>query len=134
MFRILEAYGIPELIVNAIKTMYINTSALVLTPEGETATFKIDTGVLQGDPLAPFLFIISLDYALRSSISTSDGLTLKRRQSSRHPAEVLADLAFADDICLLEDTLADAQDLLHRVETATQEIGLYRIENKGHPP
>ena len=124
MFDILGAYGIPELIVEAIKTMYIDTSALVLTPEGETDTFKIDTGVLQGDPLAPFLFIICLDYAMRRSISPSDGITLKRRQSSRHPAVVLADLAFADDICPLEDTLAAAQDLLFRVETASQEIGL----------
>lgn len=130
MFRILGAYGIPELIVEAIKAMYIDTSALVMTPEGETDTFKIDTGVLQGDPLAPFLFIICLDYAMRRSIFPSDGLTLKRRQSSRHPAEVLADLTFADDICLLEDNLAAAQDLLLRVETATQEVGLYLNASK----
>ena len=62
---------------------------------------------------------------MRRSISPSDGITLKGRQSSRHPVVVHADLAFADDICLLEDTLAAAQDLLLRVETATQEIGLY---------
>ena len=62
---------------------------------------------------------------MRRSISPSDGITLKRRQSSRHPAVVFADLAFADDICLLEDILAAAQDLLLGVETATQEIGLY---------
>ena len=56
MFEILRAYGIPSSVVDAIHIMYKDTFALVLTPEGETATFKIDIGVLQGDPLAPFLF------------------------------------------------------------------------------
>ena len=105
--------------------MYKDTFALVLTPEGETDTFKIDTGVLQGDPLAPFLFIIVLDYALRTSITSSDGLTLKPRQSRRYPAEKLADLDYADDIALLEDCIEAAQDLLKRVEKACQEVGLY---------
>ena len=86
MIEILAAYGIPTNVLNAIHVMYKDTSAVVITPEGETNAFKIDTGVLQGDPLAPFLFIIVLDYALRTSITSSDGLTLKRRRSSRYPA------------------------------------------------
>ncbi|KAI8494372.1 hypothetical protein Bbelb_275980 [Branchiostoma belcheri] len=125
MFKILQAYGVPLQIVNAIKIMYDNTKATVLTPEGETDTFNINTGVLQGDPLAPFLFIVVLDYALRRAVRTHDGITLKRRQSSRHPAVVLPDLDFADDICLLEDTIKAAQEFLYRVEHATQDIGLY---------
>ena len=125
MFEILRAYGIPSSVVDAIHIMYKDTFALVITPEGETGTFKIDTGVLQGDPLAPFLFIIVLDYALRTSITSSDGLTLKPRQSRRYPAEKLADLDYADDIALLEDCIESAQDLLKRVEKACQEVGLY---------
>ena len=58
MFQILIAYGIPPDIVAAISVMYENTSASVITPEGKTEQFAIDTGVLQGDTLAPFLFII----------------------------------------------------------------------------
>ena len=50
------AYGIPITIVNAIK--------ILVTPEGETESITIRTGVLQGDPVAPFLFVIVLDYAL----------------------------------------------------------------------
>ena len=125
MFLILNAYGIPPDIVDAIKVMYVETSALVITPEGETDTFSIDTGVLQGDPLAPFLFVICLDYALRTTISDTDGLTLKRRYSSRYPAEVLPDLDYADDIALLENSIQTAQDLLNRVEKACQDIGLF---------
>ena len=102
-----------------------NTSALVITPEGNSNVFQIDTGALQGDSLAPFIFIICLDYALRSSITSSDGLTLKRQRIPRTPAELLAELAFADDIALMEDTVHQAEVLLHKVEAATQSIGLF---------
>ena len=125
MLEILEAYGIPPEIVKAIKVMYEDTSAVVITPEGETDSFAINTGVLQGDPLAPFLFIVCLDYALRTSIIDSDGLTLKKRQSRRYPAVTLPDLDFADDIAMLEDTCVEAQDLLHRMEKACNDIGLF---------
>ena len=47
------------------------------------------------------------------------------RSSSRHPAEKLADLDYADDIALLEDCIEAAQDLLKRVEKACQEVGLH---------
>ena len=69
-FQILHAYDIPEKIVTATQIMYVNTFAVVLTPEGETTNFNIKTGVLQGDPLAPYIFIIVLDYALRTAIET----------------------------------------------------------------
>ena len=125
MFEILSAYGIPSCVVDAIQVMYKDTCAKVLTPEGETNAFKIDTGAHQGDPLVPFLFIIVLDYALRTSITSSDGLTLKPRRSSRYPAEKFSDLDYADDIALLDDCIEAAQDLLKRVENACQEVGLH---------
>ena len=125
MFQILEAYGIPPDVVAAIRVMYENTSAVVITPEGETEQFPIDTGVLQGDSLAPFLFIVCLDYALHSAITDSDGLTLKCCHSSHHPAVVLPDLDYADDIALLENSIKSAQDLLIHVEKACQDVGLF---------
>ena len=130
MLKILSSYGIPPEIVAAIKVMYTNTSALVITPEGNTDVFKIDTGVLQGDPLAPFLFIVCLDYALRTSIGTSDRLTLKRRRSRRAPPKLLPDLAFANDIALMEDNINKAEAFLRKVEIATQSIGLFLKASK----
>ena len=123
MLRILLADGISHKMVEAIQEMYENTSALVIITEGKPDLFPIDTGVLQGDPLAPFPFIICLDCALKTAISPSDGITLKRRQSSRHPEESLSDLAYADDIAFLKNVLKEAEDLFHRVEEASQSIG-----------
>jgi len=47
--------------------MYTNTEARVISPDGETELFDITAGVLQGDTLAPFLFIIVLDHAMRQA-------------------------------------------------------------------
>ena len=55
MFEILELYGIPSEIINAIKVLYSNTKSTTLTPDGETEHFDILAGILQGDTLAPFL-------------------------------------------------------------------------------
>ena len=65
--EILKAYGIPTKIVDAISILYKDTEAQVITPDGDTEFFEILAGVLQGDTLAPFLFIIALDYALREA-------------------------------------------------------------------
>ena len=53
MFKISHAYGTPEQRVNAIKDMYSNRQARVLSPDGETVPFQVTSGVLQGDTLVP---------------------------------------------------------------------------------
>ena len=98
----------------------MNKSAVVLTPEGETTNFNINTGVLQGDPLAPYLFIIVLDYVLRTAIDDIGGLTLTRRRNTRQPASRLSDLDYADDIALFSDTIQEAEVLLHKVESSSK--------------
>ena len=60
MFKILKAYGIPPRRLNAIKAMYTGTRAKVVTEDGDSDEFEITAGVLQGDTLAPFLFVITL--------------------------------------------------------------------------
>ena len=56
MMKILQAYDIPDKLVNAINEVYQNTRARVVTPDGGTGLFDILAGVRQGDTLAPFLF------------------------------------------------------------------------------
>ena len=116
MFKILEAYGISPSIVNAIKLIYEDSSAQVLTPDGEASFFDIVIGIFQGDILAPFLFIIVLDYALRRAFNISDskrGIVIGPRRSHRHSEIRVQDLAYADDIALLNKSIQLAENLLH---------------------
>ena len=57
--------------MDAISILYKDTEAQVITPDGDTEFFEILAGVLQGDTLAPFLFIIVLHYPLREATRES---------------------------------------------------------------
>ena len=112
--------------------MYENTEAIVLSPDGHTDPFKIKAGVLQGDTLAPFLFICVLDYIMRKSTTEAErlGFTLNQRRSSRYPKEVLCDLDFADDIWLCSDDQRNGQELLRNVKRHAGSVGLKLNESK----
>ena len=58
-------YGVPEKLIDSVCDMYQDTRAFVNTQHGPTDMFETTSGVLQGDTLAPFLFILVLDYVLR---------------------------------------------------------------------
>ena len=66
--QMLLAYCLPKETVTAIMMLYRNTKVKVHSPDGDTDYFDIVAGVLQGDTLAPYLFIFCLDYMLRTSI------------------------------------------------------------------
>ena len=48
--------------------LYHDTSSMVRSPDGDTDFFDNSAGVLQGDTLAPCIFIICLDYVLRKAL------------------------------------------------------------------
>ena len=77
MRDILLAYVIPKEVVNSTMILYINTCSTVRSPGGDTPFFNITTGFLHGDTIAPFLFIICLDYVLRKSIDFNSELGLQ---------------------------------------------------------
>ena len=78
----------------------------------------MSTGVLQGDALAPFLFIIVIDYLLRN-ISDDYGLT-----THKNPNIKLKSLAYADDIVLLDNNPRLALQHLISLEAEAQKVGL----------
>ena len=68
MGQILLAYGLPKETITAIMMLYKNTKVKFRSADGETDFFDIVTGVLQTYTLAPYLFIISLDNVLPTSV------------------------------------------------------------------
>ena len=112
MFKILSAYGTPRAIIDMISVLHEDTCAKVITPDGETKEFQIYKGVLQGDTLTPFLFVIVLDYAMRMAIKDNEvelGFQLIRKQSRRKPAVAISGLSYADDIALISEEIASTR-------------------------
>ena len=109
---VLSKYGVSELLIADVMQLYIGTSALVATAHGNTENFSTITGVLQGDILAPFLFITLLDYVLREShLDNIDGFTITPRRTSRYPAVRIGALVYADDIAITCDTIDQAKNV-----------------------
>ena len=83
--------------------------------------------LLVGDTLAPYLFLICLDYVLRTSIDKirENGFELTKKRSRRYTAKTITDADYADDIVLLANTPNQAETLLHSLERAAAGIGLH---------
>ena len=125
--QILLAYSLPEETVAAIIILYRNTKVKVHSLDGYTDYFDIVAGVLQGDTLAPYLFIICLDYVLRTSVDRikENSFKLTKEKSRRYPAKTITDADYTDDIALLANAPTQAETLVHSLEQASAGIGLH---------
>ena len=104
---------------------YIGTSAVVATALWNTEKFSTTSGVLQGDTLAPFLFITLLDYVLRKTLLDNiDGLTITPRRSSRYPAVRIGALLYADNTAITCDTIDQAENVFWRLKINASKVGL----------
>ena len=108
MEQILLAYGLPKETVTAIMMLYCNTKVKVHSSDGNTDFFDIIAGVLKRDILAPYLFIIFLNYVLRTSIDLikENGLTLKKA-IIWYSTKALMGADYADNNVLLANNLPE---------------------------
>ena len=99
-------------------SLYKNTKVKVHSPDGDIDYFNTVASVLQGDTLAPYPFIICLDYVLRMSIDLmkENSFRLAKERSRRYPAQTIMDANYTDDIALLANTPTQAETLLHSLE------------------
>ena len=96
--------------------MYEGSTSAVRVDGSLSKEFLITTGVLQEDTLAPFLFVIVLDYVLWN--------TEARTGLQTHPDELLPDLDFADDIVLLDQGEMEALAHFRTIESSAKKVGL----------
>ena len=118
MEQILLTYSLPKETVTAIMILYRNTKVKVCSSDGDTDYFDIVAGVLQGDTLAPYLFIICLDYMFRTSIDKikENSFELTKKNSRRYLAKTITDDNYADDIAILANAPAQAETLLYSLK------------------
>ena len=67
--------------------LYRNTKVYVCSPDGGTDYFDIVACMWQGDTLVPYIFIICLDYEIKTSIDKMKdiGFKLTKEKSRRYP-------------------------------------------------
>ena len=98
--------------------LYRNTKGKVHSLDGDINYFDIVAGVLQGDTLAPYLFIICIDYELRTSIDLmkENSFKLANERSSRYSTQTIMDMNYANDIALIANTPTQPESLIHSLE------------------
>ena len=98
LLKVLHTFNFGPSFIQWIRTFYSNVSSCVISNGFATNCFSVDRGVTQGDPLSPFLFILSLE-VMACSIPQNDkiqGIKIKNE-------EVKLSL-FADDMtCFLRN-------------------------------
>ena len=88
--------------------------------------------MLQGNTLAPFLFVICLDYLLRISVDKCNeyALTLELVRTRRFSNKKITDADYADNLTLLSDNSYNAQKLFHILEQSAGFFGLHANATK----
>ena len=95
----------------------------VRSTNGDTEYFDLVAGVLQGDTLAPYLFIICLRTSIDKTRKIGSELTKKRNR--RYSANTITNADYADDIAILANTPNQAETLQHSLERAAADIVLH---------
>lgn len=131
----LDYYHCPFLIRSLVLSIYSEHKVSLRLQGQMTEEFNLSRGVLQGDTLSPFLFIL----ALQRVLDRVDGMTdfgepagqylgEVQRGASRLRKQILLSrlryLAYADDLVLLADKVEDLQAMLQSIEVDAAEIGL----------
>ena len=80
-------HDLPKETVAAIIMLYKNKEVKVRSPDRDTDYSDIVSGVLQGDTLAPYMFIICLHYVIRTSIDLikENGFKLAKEKKQKIP-------------------------------------------------
>nr|XP_021199035.2 LINE-1 retrotransposable element ORF2 protein [Helicoverpa armigera] len=114
----LREIGVPEKITTIIKAIYGKYSCRVTHDGLVSEDIPVHAGVRQGCLLSPLLFLVVLDGIMHHTTKN------KRRGIEWGLSNVLEDLDYADDLCLLSHTRTDMQAKLDDLQREAMETGL----------
>ncbi|CAH8483518.1 unnamed protein product [Schistosoma haematobium] len=118
LWKLLRHYGVPEKIVNIIRNSYDGLNCKVVHGGQLTNSFEVKTSVRQGCLLSPFLFLLVIDWIMKTS--TSEG----KHGIQRTARMQLNDLDFSDDLALRLHTQQQMQEKTTSVAPASTAVGL----------
>ena len=118
LWKLLRHYRVPEKIISLIQCTYQDMSCRIAHAGQISDSFDVKTGVRQGCLLSPFLFLLVIDWIMRTTTTgRNNGIqwTLWTQ---------LDDLDFAEDLALLSHNHNQMQDKTTRLETISARTGL----------
>ena len=113
MCKLLRHYGVPKKIISLIRCTFQDMSCKIAHAGQLSESFEVKTGVRQGCLLSPFLFLLVIDWIMKTTTTgRNNGIqwTLWTQ---------LDDLDFADDLALLSHNHSQMQDKTTLLEETT---------------
>ena len=126
LWKLMRHYGIPEKMVNLVKSLYEGTFCQVVHDGQLSDRFEVRTGVRQGCLLSPFLFIMAIDWIMKE---TTRG---RRNGIQWTPWIQLDDLDFADDLLLMSHVSNQMQEKTDDLNSVSKSCGLnmHKVKTK----
>ncbi|VDP39645.1 unnamed protein product [Schistosoma margrebowiei] len=127
LWKLLRHYSVPQKIVNIIQNSYDGLHCKIVHGGQLTKSFEVKTGVRQGRLLSPFLFLLVIDWILKTSTSE------EKHGIQWTSSMQLDDLDFADDLALLSQTQQQMQQNTISVAAASAAIvlNIHKGKNAG---
>lgn len=113
LFLALDRMNVPEQITKLIKSMYNNPQFKVSMDGKESNWHTQHTGIRQGCPLSPYLFILVVTM-ISHDIHKDDGA---KTRAQRIPGTDFDEVVYADDTICIAQTAAAMNRLLAAIET-----------------
>nr|KAG5696904.1 hypothetical protein BaRGS_015868 [Batillaria attramentaria] len=118
LWKLLRHYGVPGKIISLIQCTYQDMSCRIAHAGQLSESFEVKTGVRQGCLLSPFLFLLVIDWIMKTT-------TAGRKNGIQWTLWTqLDDLDFADDLALLSYSHSQMQDKTTRLEATSAGTGL----------
>ena len=129
-----ERYHLPPKLVHIVKALHQETQGAVRAYGRVSEEFLIRNGVRQGDVLAPTLFNLFFDAVICMAMQKhpEHGLTvlyhpeaeLVGSRKQMNCQTVISDLEYADDMCLISDSMDKLEEMLVELDESCNEMGL----------
>ena len=116
--KVLSLYGIPHEYIKVINVMYENNTAEVKIGNKVSSWVCIKSGVQKGSVLSPFIWIILMDFVLRSKGKAMGDHRIK------WGGKTLLALDYTDDLSTLDESVSKMNELLGELRVQGARIGL----------
>ena len=122
MIIALKGFGLASDLIDIILSLYTDATFTVMGRSDQTATGKVSSGIRQGCPLSPYLFIIALSVIFEDL----DGVLLDKGIPTNTWSEgnPIYDLEYADDTLLMSLTTPQLQNFLQELEGEASLYGM----------
>jgi hypothetical protein len=119
LLAIMADLGYPQDAINLVGNIYSNSFIIFFGSDfGKTKLVHIQRGIIQGDTLSPYLFIISLEPLLKWLERGNLGYKLKTSQY------ILNSAAYADDLAIITNNIKHKQPQINKIDKFCQWVGM----------